>query len=242
MEGFKILNEQSEAEVTEQIETDFLKKAATAVTKQISKANEEEAYIEADWEEAKAEVARYQKSLDEVLENCGVLDAHAYAYDYPAESQEKKTIVDMFTALQGSVARMTEFVRYIRTAEDRGCIDCLNDNIAQIRVHMSGTNLDLKWQQQGIVEFITSVDPTILMKKTTITQELVDKDKTTCCVCFDGLELGDESALSCPGCQQCYDKQCIHKWLSDNNTCPSCRYKLKARFTIETSGRIYVNC
>jgi len=65
--------------------------------------------------------------------------------------------------------------------------------------------------------------------KLTVNQEFLDKARKTsmdnsCSVCKDEFVL-EQNVVSLP-CNHSFHDECIHPWLKERNSCPTCRYEL----------------
>ena len=58
-----------------------------------------------------------------------------------------------------------------------------------------------------------------------VTQTDIDKEKSKCNICFDGVPMETEVA-SCNGCNQFCHMSCMLVWLQGKNNCPLCRHNI----------------
>ena len=63
----------------------------------------------------------------------------------------------------------------------------------------------------------------------------LDDDGADCVICFDKMCSHDDKDITELPCGHLFHRHCIMHWLSSNNTCPICRFKLSINETHETT-------
>lgn len=59
-------------------------------------------------------------------------------------------------------------------------------------------------------------------------QLLEDLKAPACFVCFEEPDIvKNRDPIACPRCQKPFCRQCIAKWLSGNDTCPTCKTSIE---------------
>ena len=168
----------------------------------------------------KLDFEEFQLKLAHYIEECASLHERLA---YLEMSHRKRTVDILFDDLKAWIPAMGRLLSEVRAAGADGCVHRLADKMKER--HRPLTNM--VYQIEAHLRRIEENDPLRLVNPTNITQEMIDAEKVTCPVCRNDLQLGDVSAVSCSRCSQVYNKDCIGRWLTENDTCPSCRFKLK---------------
>ena len=219
-----------------------IRNEALAKIEELIKASreEEKSDIDANLAILKAEAQEIIQHKNQVVDNLNMIlqkrgDLELAAY-------EDRISNELSTQVTADLTQMDVLFEQLNRARHAKCTNCLADKMEEMRQPFQEFQDNVDFAREVVEALEDSVDPTRHMNKADITQEMIDAQKATCPICLKDLQLGYESALSCPGCKQVYGKDCINSWLADNNTCPSCRHKVRSHVTIsDHSGRIYIN-
>ena len=192
----------------------------------------------------KADLEKVQLAAKEITDRISQLldDLKPESALYLSAGINERAVLEALAFVYDSyLTELSQEVQQLHKANYNDCVDCFPAQVEKVKVEFesSETRKHLLKIIKGVKDVL---DPTHNMEQTSITQELKDKEKATCPICLDDLPIGFTSALSCFGCHQVFDKDCISRWLSENRKCPHCRQELRAEFMnmSETLEQLYL--
>ena len=230
----------------ERLSTNSLEQAKRLLKEETNKiyTEEEEFVIKENCERVETEAAHIIMAIDDIFIKCATVYENEIGFILPGELLEHKAFFDgLFPKLSVHMHQLNLLYEELRAEQRNNCMNCLMDKMEEINMPQRAKEIgDILAVLEACED---TVKPTRHMKAANITKEMIDKEKTICCVCMSAVTLEDDSALSCPGCEKVYNEECIGRWLTEKDTCPACRYKLRRRIIdiniSEESTRIHLN-